>query len=361
MNDSSDLTNILTSAAQVELYDESDGIFGELISPDEVMAALATGGAVPTGAQVATSALSFRSFDFAPVGSESTEIPVEFNNASNDRPLRIRWINARGENPSTHIWTVDPSQSTEQYTRSGHLFVFSMTTVGPHQRQEVILGAYRPKRQLPSGSAHCIFVQGGASPHNNMIVEVILLNKHDALVVAAAAVDRVVGRTQEQRLKTIFTLQTIVSNIRTHPLEEKYRKLRLSNKTIHNNICSVWGAMEFLRVLGFQNKREVTGDDDTTDTEHYLVLPKTAELMEQSAELLNILKSRCSPDFIPDVAPPTPWQEPVVTGSQHYLGSSFVSPEDRWARVERASRFRRRAGRRPAPGEAPSSRGKWGR
>jgi len=48
-------------------------------------------------------------------------------------------------------------------------------------------------------------------------------------------------------------------------------------------------------------------------------------------------------------------------GNWNTTGTTFMTPDDRWARAERAARFRRNAGPRPQPGEAPSSRGNWGR
>ena len=42
-------------------------------------------------------------------------------------------------------------------------------------------------------------------------------------------------------------------------------------------------------------------------------------------------------------------------------GTTFVTPEDRWARVERSAQRNRSSGPRPQPGNAPSSRGNWGR
>ena len=88
--------------------------------------------------------------------------------------------------------------------------------------------------------------------------------------------------------------------------------------------------------------------------------------------LLEQLKSRCQNGFVADLAPRAPWDEPVLINNGNTAGRSggggrwgnagsttFV--EDRWARVERARNFRRNAGPRPAPGNAPSDRGRWGR
>mmetsp|Transcript_21061 Transcript_21061/g.34851 ORF Transcript_21061/g.34851 Transcript_21061/m.34851 type:complete len:232 (+) Transcript_21061:42-737(+) len=61
------------------------------------------------------------------------------------------------------------------------------------------------------------------------------------------------------------------------------------------------------------------------------------------------------------------WQQQGAgsTGSQagsnwNTQGTHFMSPDDRWAQAERGARMRRSGGP-PAPGNAPSSRGNWGR
>mmetsp|Transcript_9001 Transcript_9001/g.9896 ORF Transcript_9001/g.9896 Transcript_9001/m.9896 type:complete len:223 (+) Transcript_9001:52-720(+) len=70
---------------------------------------------------------------------------------------------------------------------------------------------------------------------------------------------------------------------------------------------------------------------------------------------------------IADVSPATAGNQYTTSdgnqgnGNWNTTGTTFMTPDDRWARAERGARFRRNAGPRPAPGNAPSSRGNWGR
>jgi hypothetical protein len=105
------------------------------------------------------------------------------------------------------------------------------------------------------------------------------------------------------------------------------------------------------------------------------VLPKSIatdaaflKLCKLAVDMLSILLSRTDPSFIADIALPTPWQEAVLTngssGRRRRRGSGmgFITDDERWARAERVNRNRRNGrGRRPNRGDAPSSRGNWGR
>lgn len=49
-------------------------------------------------------------------------------------------------------------------------------------------------------------------------------------------------------------LSRYLDNILAHPGEEKYSKIRMSNKTFSEKVCSVEGAVLFLEAIGFQQK-----------------------------------------------------------------------------------------------------------
>ena len=214
-----------------------------------------------------------------------------------------------------------------------------------------------------------------------------------ALVVASSWIDRqvVLGLSRRDGAKVLDLLHKIVSNVLQHPEEGKYRKLRLSNGTVRRHIGEHWCVLEFLRVLGFDKTVLPTADGGGGGTsrgteeggenqhgneqqeEEYLLAahPPTEsklELYRKAVGLLDMLRHRCSAGFVADVAPPTPWDEPFVLsggggggGRRGGRGRGFITDEDRWARVERVRNFRRRAGPRPRPGNAPSDRGRWGR
>jgi hypothetical protein len=173
---------------------------------------------------------------------------------------------------------------------------------------------------------------------------------------------------RERIERTIQLLQTIVRNVMKYPGEEQYRKLRLSNSQIKRHICDSWGALELLRIVGFVKKLLPSETPASSEDEDYLVLPTPTDkttVCQCALDILDILLSRVQPNFIVDIAPPTPWQESVPLGAgNHNRGwnaqRGFITDDEKWARAERVA-SRRGAARKPEPGEAPSSRGKWGR
>ena len=133
--------------------------------------------------------------------------------------------------------------------------------------------------------------------------------------------------------------------------------------------------MELLRVIGFN---VVTLDDDRVQ---YLILSNrsnddnvlskhTMKMFEEALNLLSLLQSRLDENFIPDISPPTLWEQPIPLhnnsissttpsslSSSHWSSAThFVSDDERWTREERNRR--RRGGDRPyRPGNTPSSYG----
>jgi hypothetical protein len=416
-----------TAANNVQVVDDTHSLFGELYTPGQVWSALWDAPnedpnvGSPTTGNSNYNLLSSQELpraSFLNARNETVtphEVAFEIHNTTTTNwTIRVRWIDSMGNNDSSsYLWSVAPSSTFEQYTTPGHLFVLSLVSSldEDDDADELILGAYRPKRALPSGTPHCIFVHGGGGGGSNsngngngndngnddamekenlpFLLETLLLDesKFDALTVAASELDHHRDKSRHDRTtaqRTVLMLQTILKNALQHPNEEKYHKLRLSNPKIQQFIASSWGALEVLRICGFIHTTTTTtttantatvddDDDDEGALETFLTLPTpvtdTANLVgERAIDLLGLLVTRLAPDFIPDIAPPTPWQETGVssgsTGSSNNWNShrGFITDEERWARAERAAGLRRSgASRRPAPGEAPSSRGKWGR
>lgn len=354
------LSNTIQAAANVQLYDEGNGIFGELISPQAVLSSLALEENVGDVSQSVITPLQSRLY-------AGGEIVLEFDNTCVCHKVRIRWINEHGHTPATHVWTVDPDSTFVQCSRPGHLFLLSIL-VGT---QEQALAAYRPFRTLPSGSPHCILIQQEEGLTDCFLLELLLSSAQDSLMVAASALDHALGFSDR---KTVPMLHTIVTNVIKHPGEEKYRKLRMSNRAIQNHIVSAWGALHLLHVLGFRETKvavETTVDSQDKDMEEFLILwhaPGDAQLdvFKLAKEILEILMTRADPQFVAELAEPPPWHTPLVTSggalSSHWntRGTHFMTPDERWARTERNRRGGRRP-RRPDPGNAPSSRGTWGR
>lgn len=331
----------LRQAAPVKIYDEYHGVYGQIIEPSTVLEALDHSELIgklddPTAATAVT---ALHSFVCSPQQSGSLlEILLEVDN-STSHFMKIRWMDEHGKNPSSHEWSIEPMSTYVQYTKPGHLFLLSIIL----DQNECLLGAYRALKALPSENPHCLVIQQDEGC-DTIIFETMLTDhtKYDMLVVDAAALDPVAGEKHE---KTLINLNKIVDNILEHPEDEKFFTLRLSNKTIQNHILPSWGAMHMLSLLGFHT--------DANDPDH-MTLPKNKIdllLFRRASEILKLLSKRAAPDFVAELAPPVPWQPPIFTSgassSSHwnFQGTHFITPEERWARTERWSAFRRHNGR----------------
>jgi hypothetical protein len=331
----------LRLAAPVKIYDEYHGVYGQIIEPSTVLEALEHSELIgklddPKAAKAIT---ALHSFICPPQNSgSSSEILLEVDN-STSHVMKIRWMDEHGKNPLSHEWSIEPLSTYIQYTKPGHLFLLSIIL----DLNECLLGAYRAFKTLPSENPHCLVIQED-SVDDSIIFETMLTDqtKYDALVVYAAALDPVAGEKHE---KTLLNLSKIVDNILTHPEDDKYLTLRLSNKTMQNHILPSWGAMHMLSLLGFHT--------DANDPDHVTLSKNNVDLalFHRASEILKLLCSRASPDFVAELASPVPWQPPIFTSgsspSSHwnFQGTHFITPEERWARTERWSAFRRHNGR----------------
>jgi PUB domain len=450
-----DIFNCSTAAVDVQISDESTrGLFGDLYSGQQVLEALIeaattttrttdiiavrphdhqeniVGGSMPASSSVPDDTASkavtvVRSFDnpwttFLSMQGEAItprqSMPLEIHNLSSNATLRVRWVNQQGGcHDSTHTWDIAPQSTFEQYCRPGHFFVLSIVVdvmdddSSDDSGGEQVVGAYRPRRPLPSLTAHAILFQ------DYFFLETMLLDatRFDALTVAAADLDQAIVTTKRKKImeqhqrenderlssvqQTIHLLQTIVKNVLWHhPQDEKYHCLKLCNAKMKRYIVesaesssSSRGAMEMLTILGFVQKTVKNTAEKEEQEELCLVLttptpPASRDIGQHALHLLDILQRRAASwaqlFVAAELAPPTPWQAPppltavmtieeeqeaaAATGAagQQYRAGGFITPEERWARAERVALSRRSGrGRRPAPGEAPSSRGKWGR
>ena len=351
------------NAANTIVYDASDGVFSDLYDASTVVAShLQQSDTNQIADQQAVIQLRSIHYD----GGENNNIAIKFYNYSSTF-VTIRWIDHKGQYNPSHTWILAPNEELNQQTAAGHIFVLSIS----NGSDESVLGAFRPKRTLPSGTYHSVQVHDGES--SDYILEVILSHRYDALVVSSFWLNRniVMKQTRQDATKTLNILHRIVSNVIQDRSNETFRKLRLSNDTVKKYICN-WATMEYLRVLGFQ-KKMLANDQGREGEEEYLIVEDipddtTLALYVRGLALIEILQSRCQPGFVADLAPPTPWEIPIQTndngsgnsrrgrggggGRWGTAGSTnMMNPDDRWARVERARNFRRRAGPRPSPGK----------
>ena len=358
-------------AANTIVYDASDGVFSDIYDASTVVAShLQQSDTNQIADQQAV--IQLRSIHYE--GREDN-IAIKFYNYSSTF-VTIRWVDHKGQYSPSHTWVLAPNEELNQSTTASHIFVLSVS----NSSDESVLGAFRPKRTLPSGTHHSVQVHDGDNDSSDYILEVILSHRYDALVVSSFWLNRniVMKQTRQDATKTLKILHKIISNVIKDRSNETYRKLRLSNDTVKRYICN-WATMEYLRVLGFQ-KKMLTNDQQ--EEEEYLIAEETPDdttlaLYVRGLSLIEILQSRCQPGFVADLAPRTPWETPIIlndNGSGNRRGrgggggrwgtagsTNMMNPDDRWARVERARNFRRSAGPRPSPGNAPSDRGRWGR
>lgn len=350
-------------------------------------------------------------------GNSVHEIPFQVHTTV---PLRIRWIDEHTRSRASHTWNLHLHNGDwVQFVKPGDLFLFSIVQADRPAddlftsdfSSETLLGAYRPLRPLPSRSFLSIVVEKEEHTTGEVddlyVLETLLMDPYDALCLAASSLDPAVAPQPLPRevvdcrnnATTIKLVQTVLSNLVRHPEEAKYHRLRLSNPKIKQHVVSSWAAMRFLTLAGFEEvvetvteeegskaedhqqsqrqqddeKVSMEGVDTDPSTDRYLVAASdlTEDLLKtrlQALELLHVLSNRTLPTFVPDLAPPTPWEAaqpgPATNGGWKPSGQGvgFITDEERWARAERIAANRRSGrARRPEPGQAPSSRGNWGR
>jgi hypothetical protein len=323
------LRHQISKAATVDLYDETHGVFCQLIEPQLVLKALDFEENVgkiddPTTAQAVTALHSIACTD-------KTEILVELDNKT-PHPLRIRWMDEHGHNPTSHDWTIPPGASTVQCSQPGYLYLFAAII----EQEQHLLGAYRTLKVLPSGSPQFVLIEETLLGRETFYLETVLTDEtgQDALMVAAAALDpaRKGGHTAQ---KTLSTLLTVVQNIQNDPCDVKFQKLKFSNPQVQHYITSSSGAMYLLHLLGFLKKTQTSDDEECLE----LRRKPRLDLFQRANDLLQILVARAEPTFVADLATPAPWQPPALSSAQpahwHTSGTHFITPEERWARTER--------------------------
>lgn len=116
--------------------------------------------------------------------------------------------------------------------------------------------------------------------------------------------------------QSISILTKVIQNARTKN-ESKYRKIRLSNPKIQENLVHTFGALDILALVGFEQRDE--------DAETFLCYVDSAE-PESSA---NLMASKILPQLIPLCAAKT------STAHPNDSAQSFLSEEDRKKRMER--------------------------
>lgn len=120
---------------------------------------------------------------------------------------------------------------------------------------------------------HCPLAGPDALPKDQMeahIERFLLSQLAEEPAMTAALMIQTLNKNAEQTKQCIETLGKYLDNVVEHPGEEKYQRIRCSNKVLAEKVLSLRGGQEFVQAVGFE-RRSVAGADGTTDD--YLVLP----------------------------------------------------------------------------------------
>ncbi|XP_068599534.1 UBX domain-containing protein 6 [Brachionichthys hirsutus] len=116
------------------------------------------------------------------------------------------------------------------------------------------------------------------------IKEAILMRFEEDAVEASVMMIHTFNKDREKVKAAVDIISKYVDNICKNPMEEKYRKLKLSNKVFQEKVRCVEGGREFLQSLGFTSLMlPVEGQEEE---EEFLVLPV------QSPDDLELMKER---------------------------------------------------------------------
>jgi len=107
--------------------------------------------------------------------------------------------------------------------------------------------------------------------------------------MTAALMICTLNRSNEAVRQCVETIGKYLDNISAHPHDEKYRRIRASNKVLQERVLSLRGAEEFLQAAGF---RRTTVDVLESPPEEYLVFEPGSEVdVDRLAELKEILQA----------------------------------------------------------------------
>ncbi|XP_013885839.1 UBX domain-containing protein 6 [Austrofundulus limnaeus] len=116
------------------------------------------------------------------------------------------------------------------------------------------------------------------------IKEAILMRFEEDEVEASVMMIHTFNKDREKVTAALDIISKYVDNICKNPTEEKYRKIKVSNKVFQEKVRSIEGSQEFLKALGFMSVMlPVEGQEEE---EEFLVLP------EQNPDALELMKER---------------------------------------------------------------------
>lgn len=116
------------------------------------------------------------------------------------------------------------------------------------------------------------------------IKEAIFMRFEEDAVEASVMMMHTFNKDRDKVKAAVDIISKYVENICKNPSEEKYRKIKLSNKVFQEKVRCVEGSREFLEALGFIST--MLPVETQEEEEEFLVLP------EQTADDLELMKER---------------------------------------------------------------------
>ncbi|XP_024262142.1 UBX domain-containing protein 6 [Oncorhynchus tshawytscha] len=116
----------------------------------------------------------------------------------------------------------------------------------------------------------------------------IFMRFEEDAVEASIMMVHTFNKDREKVKAAVDIISKYIENICKNPTEEKYRKIKLSNKVFQEKVKTVEGSREFLEAMGFQSiMLDVEGQEES---EEFLVLmehdPESLEVMKESRDRL---------------------------------------------------------------------------
>uniref|UniRef100_A0A3Q3VSS8 UBX domain-containing protein 6 n=1 Tax=Mola mola TaxID=94237 RepID=A0A3Q3VSS8_MOLML len=153
-----------------------------------------------------------------------------------------------------------------------------------------------PSTSVPVKDPSCLSVSGvyftcpltgttlTKSEREAHIKEAIFMRFEEDAVEASVMMVHTFNKDREKVKAAVDIISKYVDNICKNPTEEKYRKIKLSNKVFQEKVRYVEGGREFLQAMGFMSVMlPVEGQEEE---EEFLVLP------EQTPDALELMKER---------------------------------------------------------------------
>ncbi|MFT7808723.1 UBX domain-containing protein 6 isoform X1 [Arapaima gigas] len=141
------------------------------------------------------------------------------------------------------------------------------------------------------------------------VKEAILMHFEKDPVEASIMMIHTFNKDRDKVKAAVDIISRYVDNICKNPTEEKYRKIKVSNKIFQEKVSCVEGSLEFLQALGFESTfLEVEGNDK----EEFLVLAeqepsKLEQLKEMEERLQTGEPVRAQLDRQPQAFQPSPY------------------------------------------------------